>query len=101
VNETLELALSTQLLETVPVRLKSASNERHFTIEVETVFRPYLLLHCSAVSDIYHTERCAHALRAVQVMLKSVGNEGHFTLETETLFRPISHLMRYEPWKLG
>jgi hypothetical protein len=73
----------------VQVRLKSVSNEGHFTLEAETLLRSYLPLHCRGVTEIYHMALPAHALRAVQVTLKSVGNEGQFTLEAEFLV-PIS-----------
>jgi hypothetical protein len=69
----------------VVVRLKSYSNEGHFTLETETVFRPYLLSHCSLVTEIYHVTHPAHALRAVQVRMNSGSSEGHFTLEAATV----------------
>jgi hypothetical protein len=72
----------------VQVSLKSVSNEGHFTVEAETVFRPYLLSNCSGVNEICNMALPAHVLRAVQVRLKSVSNERHFTLEAEKLFRP-------------
>jgi hypothetical protein len=70
------------------IRLKSVSNERHFTLEAETVFRLYLAWHCSGVTQIYHMRIPAYALLAVHVRLKSVINEGHFTLEVEGVSRP-------------
>jgi hypothetical protein len=36
------MALPAHVLQAVHVRLKSVSNEGHFTLGVEKVFRPYL-----------------------------------------------------------
>jgi hypothetical protein len=88
VTEICRTALPTQALRAVQVRLKSVSNEGHFTLEAETNFRPYLPSHCSGVTDICHLGISAHALRAVSVRLKSVSNEGHFTLQATAVSRP-------------
>jgi hypothetical protein len=37
------MVLPADALQAVQVRLKSESNEGHFTLEVQTVFRPYLV----------------------------------------------------------
>jgi hypothetical protein len=39
------------------------------------------------VSDMYHFNLPAHALRPVHVRLKSVSKEGNFTLEVKTVSR--------------
>jgi hypothetical protein len=79
------MALPVHVLHSVKVRLKSVSNEGHFTLAAETVFRPYLPAHSSGVTEICHMVHPAHALRAVQVWLKSVSKEEHFTLEAQTV----------------
>jgi hypothetical protein len=93
VTEICHMAITAHALQAVQVRLKSVSNEGHFTFEAETVIRPYHPSHCCGVTEIYHMTLPAHALCAVQDMLKSVSDEGHFTLEAETVFRPylLSH----------
>jgi hypothetical protein len=75
------MAFTAYALQPVEVMLKSISNEGQFTLEAETVCRPYLASHCSGVNEIRHIALPAHALRAVQVELKSISNEVHFTLE--------------------
>jgi hypothetical protein len=75
------MALSAHAPEAVEVMVKAVSNEGHFMLEAETVFRPYLTSHCSGESEICHMVLLAHALRAEQITLKSVSNEGHFTLD--------------------
>jgi hypothetical protein len=72
----------------VQVRLKSVSNEVHFTLEDETVFPPYLPLYSSGVTEIWHVAHSAHVSRAMHVRLESINNERYFTLETEILFHP-------------
>jgi hypothetical protein len=74
------------VLRPVQARLKSLSNEGHFILEAERVSHPYLLLHCSGVTERCHMALPAHALHAAQCRLKSVRNEGQFTLEAETVF---------------
>jgi hypothetical protein len=71
------MTLSANALQAVHVRLISVSNEGHFTLEAETVFRPYLPSHWSGVTKICHMALPAHALLTVQVRLMSVSNEGH------------------------
>jgi hypothetical protein len=83
--------------------LKWDGNEGHFTIEAETVFRPYHPTHWFGVTEKRHMELPAHALQAVQVRLIAVSNEGHFTLEAETFFVHISPLfavgwLKYATW---
>jgi hypothetical protein len=67
--------------------LKPVSNEWHFTLDGEAVFRSYLPSQYSVVTEICHMALPAHALQAWQVRLKSVSNEGHFTLDADTVFR--------------
>jgi hypothetical protein len=67
----------------VQIRLKSDSNEGHFTLAGGTVFRQYFPTNWSVVTDIFHTAHPEHALRAVKVRVKSISNEGHFTLDVE------------------
>jgi hypothetical protein len=45
------MVLPAHALQPVRVRLKSVSNEGHFTLEAETVFRPYLPYDCSGVTE--------------------------------------------------
>jgi hypothetical protein len=87
------MPLPAHALLAVQVRLTTVSNKGHFTLEPETVFRPYLPSRFSGVTEIRHMVLLAHALRAGQVRLKSVRNEEHFTLEAEIVFRP------YLPWE--
>jgi hypothetical protein len=56
--------------------------------KAERVLRPYLLWHCSGVTEKCDITLPAHGLQAVNVTLKSVINEWHFTLQAETVFRP-------------
>jgi hypothetical protein len=53
---------------------KQGSKENHFTLEAETVIRPYLTSHCSEVALPNHT----------QVWSKSGSNEPHFAYEEES-----------------
>jgi hypothetical protein len=64
------MALTSHELQIVQVRLNSVSNEGHFTLEVEAIFRLYLLSHYIGVTQINHTALPAHALRARLVRLK-------------------------------
>jgi hypothetical protein len=75
------MALPAHALKMLPVRYKSPTNEGYFTLVVETVFRPYLLSHCSEFTEICHSPLPAHALTAVQASLQSFSNEGYFTLD--------------------
>jgi hypothetical protein len=70
-------------LQAVQVRLKSVSNEGHFTLEAETVFRMYLLTNCCGFTEISHIALSTNLLQEVQFMLKSVSNERQFTLKAE------------------
>jgi hypothetical protein len=81
VTEICHVALPAHALRAVEVRLKSVSNEGHFTLAVGTIFLPYLPSHCCGVKEICHVAVPAHALRAVQVRMKLVSNGGYFTLE--------------------
>jgi hypothetical protein len=74
--------------------MTSVSNERHFALDSATIFRPYVVSHCSGVTKICEMALPAHVLKAGPVRLKSMNNEGHFTLEAKTSFRPISLLIR-------
>jgi hypothetical protein len=65
----------------VPVRVKSVSNEGHFTFEAETVFRLHLPSHCSEVTKIGHMVLPELPLRAVKVRLKSVDKKCILMLE--------------------
>jgi hypothetical protein len=82
------MALTAHALKAGEVKLKSVSNEEHFTVDAKTVIHPLLPSHCSGVLQISHMAIAAHVLRAVQVRLNSVSNGGHFTLEAHTAFRP-------------
>jgi hypothetical protein len=64
------MALLTHALEAVRVKLKSVSNERHFTLVAERVFRPYLPSHCIGLTEMRNMALPAHAVRPVQVRLK-------------------------------
>jgi hypothetical protein len=44
------MILPAHVLQAVQVRLKAVKNGGHFTLEVETVFRPYLLYDSSRVT---------------------------------------------------
>jgi hypothetical protein len=62
------------------------SNEEHFQLKAETVFRLYLNWNCSGVTEICHMALPAQALRAVHVWLKSVINEANITREEKHFF---------------
>jgi hypothetical protein len=72
------------------VRLKSVSNEGHFTLVAATVFLPYPIWYCRGVTEIYQVTFLVHGYCAVQARLKSVKYVGHFTFEARTLSRPTS-----------
>jgi hypothetical protein len=61
-------------LEAVHVRLKSVSNEVHFTLKAERVFRPYLPLHCTGFYRTCDMALPSHTIEAMQVRWKSVSN---------------------------
>jgi hypothetical protein len=95
-TETSHLPLPVQALKSVQVWSKLVSNEGHFTVKAETVFRPYLASHCRGLTVVPHLPFSAHALQTFQVWSKSVSNEGHFSFDAGTVFRPylISHCSR-------
>jgi hypothetical protein len=80
------MALLPHALRSIEGRLKSVSNEGHFTAGAEIVFRPYFPTHCSGVAETCHMSPYTQALRTQQVSFGSVSNEGHFTTVTEKLF---------------
>jgi hypothetical protein len=82
------MALPTHAPQPTQVWSKLVSNERHFTLEGETLPRPYLASYCSGVTQTLHRALHPHAPQSVQVWSKSSNNEGYFTLEGETVFRP-------------
>jgi hypothetical protein len=82
------MVLPAHALQAVQVTLKLASNEGHFTLEAETVFRPYLPYDSSGVTEEYHMVLPAHVLQAEQLRMKSVSNEEHFTLEVKKVLHP-------------
>jgi hypothetical protein len=45
------MVLTAHALQAVLVRLKALSNKGHFTLEVETVFHPYLSNDCNGVTE--------------------------------------------------
>jgi hypothetical protein len=86
VTEIWHMVHTAHALHAVQIRLKSVSNEGHFTLEGERVFGQYLPSHCHRMTGKCHMALPAHALQAVKVRLKSDSNEGHFTLEAENFF---------------
>jgi hypothetical protein len=52
-------------LERVRVMLKSDCNEGHFTLDAETLLRPYFSSHCSGIAEIRHMVLPADSLCAV------------------------------------
>jgi hypothetical protein len=64
---------------------KSNSNEGHFILETERIWRPYLASRCSGVAQASQVALTPHAPQPVQVWSKSGSNEGHFTLQNKTL----------------
>jgi hypothetical protein len=83
VNETPYVAISTHVPQPVEVWSKSGDNERHFTLETETVFRPYVASHCSGVTETLHVTLPSHTPQPMPVWSKPVGNKEYFTLEAE------------------
>jgi hypothetical protein len=71
----------------VQVWSKSCSKEGHFTLEAETVIRPYHARHCCRVTQTSHVVLPPNAPELLQVLSKSVRNKGHFTLEAGAVFR--------------
>jgi hypothetical protein len=66
VNDTAHLALPVRTLQSVEIWSQSVSNEVHFTLEVETIFRPYLASHCSGVNETSNVVLTVHGTQAVQ-----------------------------------
>jgi hypothetical protein len=64
------MAFSALALGAVQVTLESVSNGGHFSLEVETVFRPYIHSHCSGMTEICYMALTTHALPAMEVRLK-------------------------------
>jgi hypothetical protein len=64
------MPLVAHALRAVKDRLKSVSNEGHFTFEAETVFRPYLPVHCGGMREKCQMALPTQALKAVQDRLK-------------------------------
>jgi hypothetical protein len=79
-------APSVQALTLAQLRLDSICIQGHFTLEVQTVSRPYLLSTCSGVTEIHYMALSEHAPQAVQDRVQSVCNEGHFALEAKKIF---------------
>jgi hypothetical protein len=52
VTEIYHVELRVYVLRAVQVRLKSVNNEGHFTLQVETAFRPDIPSLCSGVTEI-------------------------------------------------
>jgi hypothetical protein len=67
---------------------KSGSNEGQFTLEAETIFRPYLASHCSGLTLKSEMILPRHAPDPMQDWFISVSKEDHFTLEAKTVFCP-------------
>jgi hypothetical protein len=82
------MVLPAHAVKSVQVYLKAVSNEGHFTLEVETVFRPYLPYDWSGVTEQYQMVLTVPGLQAVQDMLKSVSNKAEFNLEDERVSCP-------------
>jgi hypothetical protein len=82
------MALPAHAVRAMQIRLNSVSNEGRFTLQAETIFRPILSTHCTAVTEIRHMSPNVNQLQAVHFRLKSVCNEGHFTLETQVVSCP-------------
>jgi hypothetical protein len=51
VPEISHIAIFAFVVRAVQIKLKSVINDVHFTLEAETVFRPYLPSHCSGVNE--------------------------------------------------
>jgi hypothetical protein len=45
------MVLTAHALQALEVRLRSVRNKGHFTVEAETLFRPYLAYDCSGVTE--------------------------------------------------
>jgi hypothetical protein len=75
---------------------KLESNEAHYTLKAETVFRPYHASHCGGVTQESQVVLPSYVAQRVQARSKSGSNEENFTLEAETLSHPYlaSHYSR-------
>jgi hypothetical protein len=71
----------------LPVWYKSDINKRHFTLQAETDFRPFLNPDCSGVTETPHAARRPNPPQPVKYWTKSGSDKKHFTLQPETLFR--------------
>jgi hypothetical protein len=85
-TETSYLALRADTLQIVKVWSKPVSNEGHFSLEAERLFRLYFTSYFSGVTETSHLALRTHSIPAVEVCSKSVGNEGHFTGEGDRSF---------------
>jgi hypothetical protein len=63
------------------------TKEGHFTHEVQTLFRLYLALQCSCVTQTSYVALHYQRSQPVQVWSKPSSNKGHFTLEAKTVSR--------------
>jgi hypothetical protein len=88
VTEICHMTLLAHALKAERIMFESLTNERHFTLEAETVCRSYLPSHSIAVTENCHTALPVHSLQTLQVRLKSVSSEGIFSLRAETVFAP-------------
>jgi hypothetical protein len=68
VTEILHVAFPAHALQGLQDRIKSVSNEGHFTLEAETIFRQYLPSHCSGVTKILYPRRLRMGLYNVTVV---------------------------------
>jgi hypothetical protein len=89
------MVVSAHAQQAVQVRVKTVSNEGHFTIEAETVFRSYVPSHSSEVTEVSNKALPTCALRAMQVRLRSISNEGRFTIEAETISHQSPHVLQW------
>jgi hypothetical protein len=87
-NETSHVALEKHIGYAVQVWLKSVSNEWYFTLEDQTVFRPYLAFRCSGMNETSKFTLHTDELPTLQVGLISVSKEGYFSLDAVGVSRP-------------
>jgi hypothetical protein len=85
------MALTAHALQAVQFRLKSVSNEGHFTLEAESVSHPYLPPPYSGRTEVSYMAHKAKALTAVQVTLRPVSKKRHFTMQHGRVTRPYVH----------
>jgi hypothetical protein len=62
VTKTAYREFAARVLHAAQVWLLSVSYEEHFSLEAETVFRPYLASHCSVVTETSKMLLTIHAL---------------------------------------